>query len=960
MAYLTRRHARRTFLLEVAGLDTRFSTSANPAADSIAPAYMDGTGTDVPMTARACINSLSDWAWEVDPAGGICAYEPINVTLYTEGPLRRKANDPGHIFDRDGEQHAGWWATLITTIEAGTATPDIEVDTVAPGGWSYPRLIHIDGEAFVASAFGGTGTDVDPYTFTTTARAVGGTRQSAHTVGTTSANPTVTDEVVWWDGRPVRLMVAERYEIGHGPWIELFHGVLGSKPEIRGHKVALNLQPITTLLDVELGEPEENTPITLVHGWHQFRSPECCVVEHGQLVDIRAGLPVDEAYLVRAVLAEPGDGFVTYRWPGEVVEEVNAQWAADEDPPPLLGRLSVGGSELAVTFSRVDADEIGARVFFWSAKEILPGFTRPFETVSEVGAADTAWKLLALDLHRPESRDYPSREDGLLHVNRQRAPANRRGRVAEGEWIRGVDANTRLWTDGAPNQTHRIPCREIPLGFKGFGEQHMLVTRHLEVPDDGYVSVRINYYSLWRGEEAEAVIRIVDSEAVVLPEDAGTVYRWTIHGEDFTSIGDLWDLPGLPQVTITPAVVFRDRPPGRILLELVESGTGGGINGDHDVHGFGAGIRSGLVDERSFDQLQPEAGSEEWTEDVPSGSKLSKLATGLLQALGGVLALRTSPTDRRCRLTLIPLHAPSPTDALGSVANRDFLAKAPPEGHPDQRTVNRVKIEVTTTSGAVQPVVFRDNRSINRMSGETRTMEIDLRATRPISDEDAATEAYTRLRPVAGRVFLNMARPRTLWEGEVVSGPLLFAQPGGVYLFTSPRLRTPGTTAYGVTSEPARLLAARVGLMSAGAEISAVAHGIKVRGWGPSCEVTAEEDELDEDDLPTGNVILTVEDNLYSNMVGGLLDMDGFEVGDVIRLEPDGADDDAVQRTILAMDRTLRTFTVTGPSGMTTPHWGGIIPDAYDDAPAHHQGYAYLADADGLVGTGDVAGTTQV
>jgi len=228
VGYLTRRHARRTFLLEIAGIPVRFSTSANPAADTIAPAYMDGTGTDIPMTARACITDISDWAWEVDPAGGICAYDPINVALYTEGPLRRKASDPGHLFDRNGEKHAGWYGVLITGIEAGEATPDIEVDRAAPGGWSYPRLIHIDGESFVASAFGGTGTDVDPYVFTTTARAVGGTRQTAHLVHTTSAPPLVTDEVVWWEGRPVRLLVAERYERGHGPWWELFHGVLGN------------------------------------------------------------------------------------------------------------------------------------------------------------------------------------------------------------------------------------------------------------------------------------------------------------------------------------------------------------------------------------------------------------------------------------------------------------------------------------------------------------------------------------------------------------------------------------------------------------------------------------------------------------------------------------------------------------------------------------------------------------
>jgi hypothetical protein len=945
MAYLTRDCARRTWLLEVAGLAVRFSTSPNPIADALAPAYMTGTGTDVAMTARACLNRLSDYGWEVDPEGGICSYDPIDVELYTEGPLRRRADDPGRIFDRNGENHAGWWAKLITNINATDATPDIEVDRAAPGGWSYPRLVHLDGESFLVSAFGGTGTDVDPYTFTATARGVGGTRQVRHIVEAGSGPPVLTDEVVWWEGRPVRLLVAERYERGHGPWRELFHGVLASKPEVRGSKVKLRLLPLTTLLDVELGEPEENEPIRLVKGYHLFQPPWACVVEHGQLLDTVAGDTFRGAYLVQATLADVDTGNVLYRWPMEAVEEINAQWTADTDPPPLHGTLRVDGNELALNFRKVVADDVGVRPFFWSSPAMVPDFSVDFATADREGRpARDAEKSRAFDFHRPESPDYPSRERGVVRLREGRA----RGPV--GEWIRGADAQPHLYEDG--DGPHVIKCRGVPSAFYETGEPGVLTTRHLDIPGGGYASVRANYFCWWAGKEHSLVFRVTASESVAL-SDGGTGYLWTIHPDDVDAVPDFYDYPEQTQTTFTPTVVFRDKPPGRVLLELVESGTGGAVNGVHDKHAFGAGIPAALIDEGSFDELQPEPGADEWTAEVPDGEKLAKLADGLLKALGGVLALRTSPEDGRCRLTLVPLSPPSVTSALGHVRPGDWLVRRPPEGHPDQRVVNRVKIQALTTSGADQPVRFRDNRTINRMSGETRTLELDLRATRPLSDDNAASEAFTRFRPVAGRIFLNLARPRELWEGEVVAGPLLFAQPCGVYTFTSRVLRTPASSSYGVTLEPGRLMSARIGLMEAGAEISAVAYGLNARGWGPSCEVVDETEDGD-------NVVLDLEENMYSNAADGTRDVDGFEVGDFVRLEPAGADDDAIQREVLAIDRATPSMTVAGPSGLTSPHWGGIVPESYDDAAVHHRAYAYLADADGVVGTGDVPGCTLV
>lgn len=959
MAYLTRAWARRTFLVDVAGLPQIFCTSPNPTLTGLASAYMAGTGTAVPRVAKAVVQNLSDWAWEVDPAGGICAYEPLDVTLYTEGPLRRRADDPGIIFDRNGENRAAWWAKVLADIEADEATPDIVVDRAAPVGWTYPRLIHLDGETFLVSAFDGDGTEGDPYTFTTTARAVGDTRQSRHLVEDGTAPPLVTDEVVWWSGRRVRVLIAERFERGHGRWVELFHGVLDAAPQITGHKVVLRVLPLTTLLDVELGEEAESEPIRLVHGYHAFDDGYCSYVEHGQTVDYRLGVAVNEVYLAQAHIVQDGDpDFVILRWPGEVVERVNAAWAAAADTAeylPLVASISVG-ADLAVTFRRrAGEDDIGGRVFFYSTEHIVQRFSVPWVSADDRGPVSEANRCLALDFARPESTDYPSRESGVLRLPLQPGPPGyaRRYGVAVGEWIRGLDSNPRYWEDAAPDRVQRVQCRSVPLAWRGQSERHLLVTRHLSIPEGGSVSVRISYYSLWRDEVDEVVCRITDSEGVTLPDGAGTAWRWTIAVEDAAAVPELWDLPDMPQVTITPAILFRGRPPGRILLELVESGTGGQINGTHDVHPYGAGIPAALVDEGSFDQLQPVSNADAWTDALPAGAKLSKLANGLLQALGGILALRTSPRDGRCRLTVVPLHPPSVTSALGEVAAGDFLVAAQAEGNPDPRLVNRVKVLALTRGGVEHPAIFRDNRSINRMSGETRTMEVDLRATQPLTDENSTTEAFTRFRTTAGRIFAALSRPRELWEGTVVAGPMLFAQPAGVYLFTSPRLRSPASAEYGVVREPGRLLSAKIALMGPGAQVSAVAYGLNPQGWGPSCEVVDEDADGD-------NVVLTVAENAYSNPAGGDLDIDGFEVGDPVWVEPEGDDDNGLNRVILALDRATPSMTVEGPSGLSSPHWGGIVPREYDAAAEHHQPYAHLADADGVVGGDDAPGTTLV
>lgn len=946
MAYLTRAWARRSLLVEIAGLEERYISAGTVGSLGQVSDYLAGTA-DIPFTTKAVITSKGSYTWAMDPAGGVVAYEPMVVTLATDGPIRRRAADPAHALGRKSELAASWFGKLITNISADAATPDIEVDRAAPGSWSYPRIIHVDGEAFRVTAFGGSGTAMDPYVFTVSHRAVGLTRQTAHLVDTTAPIPLVTAEIIAWKGRPVRLLVAERFKTGgHGPWRELMHGVLADEPETRGTRIKLQVAPLTTLVDVELGKTAtDNSVFGLVDGAHLFQPPIGCAVEAGILVSMRNNSPVEpvqEVRLVQAFIRTEDDGEGVVAWPSEAKATVNPAWAqtdpGDADDPPLILKISGEADAAIISVKQNDAVAFRTSVFLWSDPAAIPDFGDFLETFDDSERSGVDELCIGFDFADPNSDSYPNRALTPILAN-VRDRFGRRA-VPGGEWIRGLDGPGVTWTTAAERT---IRLRDIPSAFYQRFEPKMLVTADPAIPTGGYASLAITFFDRALSDVETVVVRVTDSEAVDLPSGA-TGYAVTIHEDDRALLPDIANWTGYQPVSIEQTLVFRDVAPGRIVLELLESGTGEGVNGDYDVHPFGAGIPAAYIDEDSFLSFVPPPGFEGWSPVLPRGEKLRKLVDSILQTLGAAISLVTSD-DGVCRLTLVRIGPASADHARGTITASHFTANDPGETNRDTRVINRVEIRVPLVGGGEETLEFRNNAAIDRLALETHTLKLDLRATTPV-DAVSVGDLYSDLRPVAARIFFELSRSRAIWEGTVNAGALLFAQPAAVYLFTSPRLEHIDGTV-GVVDAAARIISASLDLDAGTATFEASHHGARIAGWNASLRATGEVD----------GTTLEVETNYYSSPIApdgsAQVDLSGFAVGDVVRVGPLGDDDAAVQRTVVSIDIVSNPHQIEldGAHGLSAPHWGDIWPDAYDDASARHKQLAYLADSDGVLGT---------
>ena len=92
-------------------------------------------------------------------------------------------------------------------------------------------------------------------------------------------------------------------------WREVMVGVIDAPPRHDGKRITFRVQPLTTLLDIELGEGESAEPFGLVPHIHRFEPGIACTIEAVVEVLFRAGPgPVDELFLYQHVLAPEGGG----------------------------------------------------------------------------------------------------------------------------------------------------------------------------------------------------------------------------------------------------------------------------------------------------------------------------------------------------------------------------------------------------------------------------------------------------------------------------------------------------------------------------------------------------------------------------------------------------------------------------------------------------------------------------
>ena len=250
---------RRVFVLEIGGLTTRY-TSSN--FDVSTTNLNTNLTTGVPYVNREAIVGVGAYQANIDPAGGVANYSPLNVSLSIDR-FRGDSIDPHVIFGRCGPRATDVLKAQISTdILHKDSTKTIIVDQDF-SSLSFPRVMHIGAESVRVSSATST-------SLTISDRGVGRTPIQNHvtTVGGTNV-PEVFTEIVTFRGRKASLYMGQRNPDGYvESFTEIVNGFIESSPNVEEDIVTLSIVPLTALLDNKISDISLET--SLVQGYHYF------------------------------------------------------------------------------------------------------------------------------------------------------------------------------------------------------------------------------------------------------------------------------------------------------------------------------------------------------------------------------------------------------------------------------------------------------------------------------------------------------------------------------------------------------------------------------------------------------------------------------------------------------------------------------------------------------------------
>lgn len=95
---ITDQHARRVFVLEIAGLPTRYTShDVDPSSANMSAVVVDG----INYTNQRAIVDVGAFSGSIDPSGGIASYGAVTISLASDR-TRGGESDPAVIFGRCG------------------------------------------------------------------------------------------------------------------------------------------------------------------------------------------------------------------------------------------------------------------------------------------------------------------------------------------------------------------------------------------------------------------------------------------------------------------------------------------------------------------------------------------------------------------------------------------------------------------------------------------------------------------------------------------------------------------------------------------------------------------------------------------------------------------------------------------------------------------------------------------
>jgi hypothetical protein len=262
-------HGRRVFVLEIAGLSTRYYSGPNPAGSNLPSTIATG----INYTNVESLVSVGAYTASLDPSGGVATYGAINVELTID--QSKGSNDAGLIFGRCGVRSSDVTRAQVSTLmphEQASITIDVDRDL---SSLSYPRLFHIGAETVRA-------TSATSSTVTIAERGAGGTPVQIHSTTNNGTNvPELTTDIITFRGRRASIWIAQQSVDGTlSDYTEIVNGFIESTPTIEDSTIInLSIVPLTALFDNALSQVSVETE--LLHNYHYFESDRGNIFEFG-------------------------------------------------------------------------------------------------------------------------------------------------------------------------------------------------------------------------------------------------------------------------------------------------------------------------------------------------------------------------------------------------------------------------------------------------------------------------------------------------------------------------------------------------------------------------------------------------------------------------------------------------------------------------------------------------------
>jgi hypothetical protein len=954
---------RRSFLLRIFGLRTRYYSG-------VAPAALAG------HTDRRAIVGVSASNDRLQEVGGVAELGSVTVDLTTFGANAPDNHDPGIALTRVGRRDASWSANVTETVETGDTTIKVDRD---PSTLSFPTVVHLGLEAVAVSAGAGVSPDpehVNPYRFTVTTRGYGGTPVLEHLVTARGAGkPQVVDQVVHWRGRRAVLS----YVGDSGTTVEVMRGILGSSPVLSedGTVVSVELLPLTAVLDQQI--PKATRVVHLLDGWHFFDVG--LHVEHAQvirggaayrdqlnaaanagdgsltvanntalgnvfslgrptpcprggLLDLESdyGLPVsalpDLATITLEDAADPPNGHVLgatvrnspaaelhqvelstglQRWPDHLVETINAAWVtgslAGDDGRWFDLVLRPGQSDFQA--SPNFTEEAPVELWFWGLTEVVHGWQEDLgATVMHVDATG------AIDL-------VPAPNAGRLTYGLDCFDPDAEPQLSQ-RWMRAVEV---VGGEGA----FVIPIR-LASSFYQAGETSILIDEELVVPAAG-LDIEIRHVDHRTGDEHRRRARVTSCVA------CSPGWRLVLAAADVRRLPSFGNWPGLDPVEIRLAPVLETFEAVELLLQLLCSGNAS--NSTYNDLPFGAGLSNTSagaaeveVDVASF-AAATSASDGHWRLPMPDDQTLADLIDPILKVTATALVMRRNARGEM-RLALVSV---APEATVEVVTDLDVFQMGT---HPVASTLEEVKTTYAfkvnhDDEGEPQLTVrVQDPAAIVR-HGREEVLDLDLRGLQvyvPLGGDP-----LNAVLPLAARLARLYGEPRRTFRCRVSSEEALVATLGAVVTITSPHAKGAGD-AWGLVEVVGRVIAVEGGAWEEGVTLTVVSYGGRRSGWAPAALVQS----VAGDTVTVAANAYSAPANPYTGEPQG--DVDFFEAGDLVRLViAENQDAGAHLFEILSVDPLTREIELDGTPPAGT-RW--LQPCTYADAATRLRKYAFF------------------